>query len=199
MGSYPRKKATQRSRKRSSGPPIVHHATSHGRTHMATRPASQSPNCVRASRPSFDATRDKADRIGEGVAVWLGKDGGELGVWCVLCPRCNSTHRICSSSPATRAANAFSLHAQMRDSSSWLIHAVPAPSPLPRAVGSACRFYILTRVLINDLATCLQTIEDRIVRPYLFAGLGGIDAARTDRLEGPEIRYRDFSDLTAGA
>jgi hypothetical protein len=127
---------------------------------MAILPASQSPNCVRASRPSFSITRDKAERIGEGEAVGLDEDGSELGVRLVVFGASRDrTHSISALSPATSAWRALYLQAQIRESSSWLIHAALAPrrSPerlvqLPDTAPSVLIEYLLPkRRALNDL------------------------------------------------
>jgi hypothetical protein len=99
---------------------------------MASFPASHSPNWVRASRPSFSAILDKTERIGEGEAVGLDEDGGELGVGPVVFGASRDrTHSISALSPATSAWRALYLQAQIRESSSWLIHAALAPRRSP--------------------------------------------------------------------
>jgi hypothetical protein len=106
---------------------------------MAILPANHSPNCVMASLPSFSATRDKADRIGEGEAVGLDEDGGKLGVRLVVFgARRDRTHCISSAMPSTFATNmsCFANRTRIRFrqigvSSSCDIHAVPASLAAP--------------------------------------------------------------------
>jgi hypothetical protein len=119
----------------------------------------------RASPVNFASPRrnsrfgHEGEGIFEGEAVGLDKNCGKLWVGLVSGARRECTHCIWTSSPATRAANAFNRQAQIRDSSSWLIHAALAPrrSPerlvqLPDTAPSVLIEYLLPkRRALNDL------------------------------------------------